>query len=736
MRASAVQIYAITLILSAFLLFSVQPMLARMVLPLLGGAPSVWNTAMMFFQGVLLAGYAYAHITTRFLSPRTQAMAHLGLLALAGLALPIGIDALGLPSTTAPTWWQLQAMAVAAGAPFFVLAASAPMIQRWFAASGHKDADNPYFLYAASNIGSLTALVAYPVLVEPMMTLDQQSGGWAIAYAGLFVMVAVCAATMGRHGAAIRPAENQPDHARCITWRVRGMWLALAFIPSSLMLGVTSFITTDLASIPLLWVIPLALYLMTFIIVFARREWVSRDTTFSIFNVVFVLSLFFMLSTLLHATLFIIAVHLALFFAAALLCHKHLADLRPRAADLTEYYMILSLGGVLGGAFNALLAPALFVVPVEYALVLCCVLWVRGAFVSPLRPTARLMALQCGFIILALVMFGFGLDNGARYYYLAAATLAAVGMILLRDQRRAFMVAGGVFLLLNSPLTDLLRYPPIFIERNFFGVVRVADHAPSNTRILYHGTTIHGAQVLDPDHALIPITYYHPSGPAGDVFGILDSRKPGEQKAAVIGLGTGSLACYGRAGRSFDFYEIDPAMVRIAEDPALFTFLSGCKSPYQTFIGDGRLMIEKAPDAYYDVIVVDAFSSDNIPVHLLTEDAVRLYMRKLRADGMIVFNISNRYLNLRPQIAALSAATRVPAISIIDSSGPAYSGAKARYAPSAYAVMTAHPDSLMMLMRRPGWETLPASAEARVWTDGYANLLAALRPVIKTPRKK
>jgi len=724
------KIFSLTLILSAFLLFSVQPLFARMLLPLLGGTPSVWAVSMVFFQAMLLLGYAYAHGTTRFFSVRTQAILHLALLTLCLITLPLGLGN-SEASMNSPIIWQLSTMLIHVGAPFMIIAASAPMIQRWFSHAGSKDSHNPYMLYAASNIGSLGALLAYPVLIEPFLTIKGQTFAWAAGYGVLMALTIFCSFCVWRTETAQQSPRRTPTTTPAPGWARRCQWLALAGIPSALLLGVTTYITTDLASAPLLWVVPLALYLSTFIIVFARRQILSDETIFIGFNVLFAFTIFFTLSNLFSGSGILFALHLLLFFAACLLCHKKLADARPAPDHLTEYYMMMSLGGVLGGATYALLAPVIFVVPFEYTLALCAVLFVRGIYAGGYRflPKDLFDNMVNTPVFLGLLAVGLLLAAQLTDTIIALTVIpaiaAAIALMALRMYPLGYAVFGSIFLIAASPIISIIIDPPRMIERNYFGVMRVIDRN-NDIRQLYHGTTLHGAQSQNPDYKNLPITYYHPTGGAGDVFEVLDARTPGPQKIAVIGLGTGAMACYWRADRHFDFYEIDPAMVKIAEDPTLFTYLSDCGSPYKTIIGDGRIEIAKADDGTYDAIIIDAFSSDNIPIHLLTLEAMQIYMHKLKANGVIVFHLSNRYMNLEPQIAALSRATRVPAITRLSGSQPIYEGASTRSATSFYAVMTGNPNILLSLQHGNRWKTAEFKHNFRLWRDDYANILAAL----------
>ena len=723
---SLVPFYAFTLILSAFLLFSVQPMFAKMILPLLGGSPSVWTIAMVFFQAMLLGGYAYAHLTSRHLSIRTQAIVHILLLAACAVFLPFAVPAGAYPSAH-PALWQIGLMAGVVGAPFFILSASAPLIQHWFATTDHKDASNPYFLYAASNIGSMVALLSYPVIVEPSMSMNMQTAAWAGGYGILIALMVFCALMVWNRTTVIDPAivpSKTPG-------KIKLAWLALAFIPSSLMLGVTTYITTDLAAIPLLWILPLSLYLLTFILVFARRVIVTMDMAVSLFTAFVTILIMLMTIEMATKTTIMLVLHLTVFFFAALLCHKKLADMRPAASELTGFYMIMSAGGVLGGVFNALLAPLVFVMPLEYALVLCAVLFVRGyAFLpekmkltrQPLLDVIGTVRFWFFMITLATIVQGMVLHHKA--FLLTGGVFAALCLTSFRMRPIAFALAGSIFLLLHSPLITMNSGKILELRRNFFGVLQVSDG--DGFRYLFHGMTLHGAQPLDPEHRLTQMTYYNPHGPVGDVFKILDQRK-GPQKIGAIGLGAGTIACYKHKGRSFDFYEIDENVVKIAEDKTLFTYLSDCGSPYTIKLGDGRLMLDTVPDGSYDALIIDAFSSDNIPMHLLTVEAFDIYMRKVKAGGMIVINISNRYLDLVPQLGAISRLSRVPALSRRSQGGPIAEGSPLSYTASMWVVFSPNLHTLLPLRRLESWENVPVIKGKRPWTDDYANIISSLK---------
>ncbi len=719
-------LFTVTLLLSAFLLFSVEPMAGKMILPMLGGAPAVWNTAMVFFQAMLLAGYGYAHLTSKFLKVRQQAALHgllmLGCIAMLPVAVPAGWPA---PDIDHPVRWQLYLMTVMAGAPFFLLAAGAPMLQHWFARSGHPRAGNPYFLYAASNAGSLAALLAYSTAIEPAFSIGEQSRLWSLGFIALLVLTACSGLLAGRQekNTASNSVPLEP-----LSNGVRLRWLGLAALPSSLMLGVTTFISTDIAAVPLLWIIPLALYVLTFIIAFSGQTIVSAKIASAMQALLLLFLVYLMLLHMFTTAFLIIPLHLALFFFAALLCHSELALIKPGPGRLTEFYMIVSLGGVLGGLFNALAAPMLFVLPVEYAIALGLVSFARDMHRPDQRFTLKYAGDSLMLWFLPLSAVAAAALTALRYtgYYSQVpqigAAVAVLAMLGMMRNRLAFALGAMILLAFNPCFSWAALYNMLSMERNFFGVAKVQDSASGNMRLFLEGTTIHGAQPLIAPYRLVPMGYYHPQGPAGNIFGILD-RRGGPQKIAALGLGVGSIACYTRPGRMFDFYEIDPAVLKVATNPRLFTYLSQCGSPYRIVMGDGRLKIREAADHSYDLIFLDAFSSDNIPIHLLTTDAFTLYRQKLKPHGMIAADISNRYMELKPvmQAAADRLGMKVyfktsPHIDVVPPDVYAY--------PTEYALFLENEEDAAPFVKAQ-WSPYEGR-RIRAWTDDYANPLSAM----------
>ncbi|MBI3876890.1 MAG: hypothetical protein HY300_13220, partial [Verrucomicrobia bacterium] len=582
------RLFAATLCLGAALLFCVQPMVAKLLAPLLGSTPAVWNTCMLFFQAALLAGYAYAHVIARF-SERTQLILHFALLAAAAVFLPIQLRSGSMPPTeSTPVFWLLGTLAATIGLPFFIIASTSPLLQRWFARANGGD---PYFLYSASNLGSLAALLGYPALMEPALRLREQANLWVLGYALLVAFTAACALAMRKQcpsevaesslrtdiplTPSLSPSEGERDGVRgtpgapsveaapdvSITSQRRATWVLLAFIPSSLMLGVTTHITTDIASIPLLWVIPLALYLTTFILVFARRGVISPRRVnqllpYGVMGLVLALC-----SEAGEPVWMLLLLHLATFFLAAMVCHARLAADRPPPEQLTEFYLWLSVGGVLGGVFNALLAPLLFNGIVEYPLALALACLVRPApelkKPRPAKPHLDLpLALVCGASTAALALAASHFDwQPARFRNaLVFGPPAILGLAFMHRPRRFTFAVAAIFL--ASLLHTGVHGRALFAERNFFGVTRVTLDATRAFHEVIHGNTVHGRQFIAVERRCEPLAYYHRTGPLGDVFAEFNARRPAP--VGVIGLGAGAMACYAQPGQEWTFYEIDP----------------------------------------------------------------------------------------------------------------------------------------------------------------------------------
>jgi hypothetical protein len=733
-----VSLFTLAIFVSALLLFGVQPMFAKMVLPLLGGTPAVWNTCMVFFQATLLAGYVYAHLSANTLGIRGQAVVHVALLLIAIALLPITVDrAWGGQPSSSPTLWLLAILLRSLGLPFFVVSTTTPLVQNWFSRTSHPLAHDPYFLYAASNTGSLAALLAYPLLVEPTLRLDEQTRLWTMGYFVLVLLLAGCASVAWR---ARRPGDRQlasrepipvngrpTGHRLRISLLVRGRWVLLAFIPSSLMLGLTTYITTDVTPMPLLWVVPLALYLLSFVLTFGRTLRIPAPLVSRVMPIVVVPLAATIAAGPVGRPWILIPLHLAALLVTSLFCHGELANTRPPADQLTEFFLWTGVGGVLGGIFNALLAPVLFNGIVEYPLALVLACLVRRP--DPARAATHICIADLRLAMLvAAGISGFFWVVHSLPSLRNLPTLVAVGLPALfcfAVRGRPVPFALGVATLVASLAILAAGHETAYRERSFFGVSQVRVDQTRGLTLLLSGVTNHGAQSLDPAHREEPLSYYHRSGPIGQVFeAILGS--PVTSHVAIIGLGTGSLACFGQRGQEFTFYEIDSTVIRIASNPRFFTFLQRCEPAVRLVLGDGRLSLVAAPDAYYGVIILDAFSSDAIPSHLLTQEALRLYLRKLTQSGLLAFHISNNHLDLEPTVANIAADSHLIALAQFDTRVTP-DEARAGKVPSHWVVLARRRDDLHMLATDRRWHALEPRPDKRLWTDDFSNIFEVIK---------
>jgi hypothetical protein len=716
-----------TLLLSAFLLFVLEPLIGKMVLPLLGGSPAVWNTCMLFFQCLVLGGYAYTHWGFRWLGARRHAGLHLVLLLCSVASLPVTIRYLSPPSGgSRPVPWLLGTLALSVAIPFVLLASTGPLLQRWFVETRLKRSADPYFLYAASNAGSLGGLLAYPVLVEPNITLGQQSRLWSAGYVLLIVCSFACVISVRWPAAPTRFASRLEALRPSRLERLRWVWLA--FVPSSLLLGITTYITTDIAAVPLLWVLPLAIYLLTFIISFSGRRLpqglvVRWQPVLVIPMVIFL----FWGSYLTVPTL--LPFHFLVFFFIALMSHGELAAHRPQAERLTEFYLWVAVGGALGGLFNVLLAPLLFDSVIEYPLLVALaptaaagVSFPRSFWRGLRSPIIAVAALVGAWYL--LVPFGDQAADAPRRVMvvaIAASCVAALACYRHRDQPLLLSFA-LTSIVVAGLVTDRLLPGVLLRERDFFGVRRVRFDREAGVRVLYNGTTKHGAQSTGPMRRREPLSYYAASGPLGDVFRAMPEGS--RRRVGVVGLGAGGISAYARAGEDWTFYELDPAVVQIARNPKYFTYLSDSPAVTRIEIGDGRLSLGRAADGSLDILILDAFSSDAVPVHLLTKQALRLYRQKMSPGGVLVIHLSNRYLDLEPVVAHLARDASLSALIRNNTSFQASPGSQID--PSIWAILSAPGVEIQARLRAARWKSL-RSTEAGVWTDDFSNVLESLR---------
>jgi hypothetical protein len=740
-------LFALAIFTSASLVFVVQPMVTKLVLPMLGGSPAVWNTAMVFFQAALLGGYAYAHLLQRLRSMRGQMAVHLGLLTLAALFLPLRMSGLlGDPSPDAPIAWLLGTLALSVGAPFAVLSATAPLLQAWYARvrAGHADGKNPYVLYAASNLGSFIALLAYPVLIEPLATLSGQRAGWSGGYALFMLMVIALAVVAWRRAHVnVAPVEALPV-SPAIPWHEKVVFVLLAAAPSSLMLGVTTHLSTDVASAPFLWVIPLALYLLTFVIAFQARPLIPLPLTLTIGGAIGLLTLSFT-AFLMASWPLMFGLHLLTFFFLALMCHQRLAARRPPPDRLTEFYLLLSLGGVVGGAFTALLAPVIFNAVWEYPLVLVLVGLARPMDRSPIRtrevylfvaavlvcavPPLLSEALQANWAFAGWFSKTVTVDMPRLTQFILLVPII-IGF-LLRGRMPAYVIIAALIAISTQYIAR--GYESAFTERSFFGVTKVGrtqdPRLGGEVHILMHGTTLHGAQPRNPAFACMPTLYYAPSTPIGQTTETLQMRKPG-LNIGVVGQGSGAMAGYKRARDTMTFFEIDPLVDQFSRDPRWFTFISDCADgPIRTVLGDARLTMAQEPAGSYDLLLIDAFSSDAVPTHLLTVEAIRGYLKLLKPDGVVILHLSNRNLDIVLPAAAAAHALGAPNLHQLYTEG----NERPDMAENSTEALILSPTEagLAELRQQPQWETI-ADTRVRPWTDDYVNLFGSLWRHIKS----
>jgi hypothetical protein len=721
-------LFTLAVFSSAALVFLVEPMIAQMLLPRLGGSPAVWNTSLAFFQIALLAGYGYAHLLQRVRDVRRQMAVHLGLLVLAALTLPLRVATAGGPSSSAhPILWLLGALALSIGAPFAVLSATAPLLQAWFARIGGSRM-SPYVLYAASNLGSLLALLSYPALVQPLLGLRVQALGWSLGYGLFAALVGVLAWAARRVDPGMLVAERaqgEPARPGLAVWRERALWTLLAAAPSSLLLGVTLHITTDVASAPFLWIPPLALYLLTFVIAFQDPPPIPARIVL-VLQAIAAAACLAVIPIRTRDWLPLLGVHLACLFLTALMCHQALTQRRPHPARLTEFYLCMSLGGVIGGAFNAFLAPVIFDSVWEYPLVLVLAGLARPWGQGPLG-WQRWIVLSFGLACTLIVATPQEMAAPLQIALFAGAGAAA---FVLRNRAPAF-TAVLAMLAVGAQVAEA-RYNVLESRRSFFGVLQIGEYHSRELgpiRFLVHGSTLHGAQVESQDLRCTPLTYYAPEDPIGQVYRAMQARRP-SLSFGTVGMGTASVAGFVRAGDRMQFFEIDPLVVSIAGDPDLFSYWHGCaRGPVGVTLGDARLSLERAPGDAFDLLLVDAFSSDAVPVHLMTVEAMRTYLRVIRPDGVIVLHLSNRNLDLTGTAAA--AVKAAGGSSLLQEYVPPPGTPVMSEASSIVLIAVRTPQALAVFAHDPRW-TAPPTGD-RPWTDDYSNVLGALIDKLRRP---
>lgn len=740
LRDPLMLLFTAAILLNALLLFLVQPMFGKMVLPRVGGTPAVWNTCLLFFQAALLAGYLYAHMVARRFAPHAVLIVHLALLVLAALTLPIGIPAGAVPDVDSPALWLLGMLAVSIGLPFTVLAAGSPLLQHLFARSGHASRHDPYFLYAASNIGSFGALLVYPLLMEPTLALGTQGMVWTVVFVCLTVLVGVAGVAALRSGRGVvvtppadaGPSATEPPDEPAAPQRSRRAertwWLLLSFVPNSLLLGITAYITTDIAAAPLLWVLPLGLYLLSFVLAFGARRafWVGWAARLAPVGFLAMAAPLFSGNS--PRGLGLVAMPALSFFVIALYCHGRLYDSRPDASRLTEFYLLVSVGGVLGGAFNVLLAPLLFDIPMELPIGLAIAAFLIPAEWRGFRDWHRYVLLAFGVMMVFAVLErdGTSWDNNK---IAAVALLAAIGVGLIVARKQALLFGSLVTLVLVAAVVRDLTTPGIlFRERTFFGehTVRQYQYGGETLNFFSHGRTLHGAQQRDMEWRSTPLTYYAPEGPLGELFFVMHQEE-GAKHVGVLGLGVGTTAAYAREADTFTFFEIDPLVEEIARDTSLFTYLADAAGTTEVVLGDARLTMSRQPDSRFDLLVVDAFSSDAIPVHLVTREAMEMYFSKLRPGGIAAFHVSNRYMDLAVMLQAISRDLELVARERFDTAPHDPSAiARMRHLTSHWVVVARSEEDIQRL-NAAAWWPINVSESLRAWTDDFSNLVSVMR---------
>jgi SAM-dependent methyltransferase len=716
-------LFLLTIITGSFLLFLTQPMVARMALPRVGGSPSIWNSAMLVYQLLLLAGYAYAHWIAR-LKPRRQVGIHLVLLAAAAIWLPIHLVAFSPAADAEPALWVPWFLIASIGPLFFIVSSQAPLMQRWYALETARG--EPYTLYAASNLGSFAGLLSYPLIVEPTMSLAAQSWLWTALYAALVLLVAACALTVPAQAVEAVPEEVTPAPTR----RQMLHWIALAAVPSGLMLSTTTHLTTDIVAIPLLWVLPLGLYLLSFVIAFANRRGVANFMTIAAPLVILIAGgLAFSDGT--RSPFFSATLGLGLLFFIAVALHAELFRLRPAVGHLTRFYLAMSLGGMLGGLFCAIVAPLLFDWAYEHPILIVAAALLVPQF--PLLPWPKQLAFMLCLAIPSVAFFlSFLTDAGFLNRAHIPTMLGNVAVSLLAlaclGRRWPFAASLAALMLSYGGWTTIVHSVEGMRTRSYFGIYEVSERLDANrqatARILTHGTTLHGIQSLVPGEETVPTSYYARRSGVGLALSNADAMFGAHPRIGVVGLGSGTLSCYARPNQAWTFFEIDPAMVQVARNR--FSFLSRCAPQVRIVLGDARVSLSRQPPGSLDILAVDAFSSDAVPMHLLTREALGVYGRALSRDGIVLFHISNRYLDLKPVIADLAAheGWRAALLQYV----PEESEEAMNATISVWIALSRNPGTIDRLIALSGddglyWEAIEPTPGFAGWSDDHASIV-------------
>ena len=731
---SLIFLFAATLFTSASLMFVLQPLFGKILLPLLGGSPAVWNTCMVFYQSILFLGYLYAHYLSTRYSQHRQILIHTAVILISFFALPLALPENTVPPTDSnPTFWLLWTLFLAIGLPFFVVSTTAPLIQKWFANVGHHTSHDPYYLYAASNTGSLIALLSYPFLLEPNVGLANQKSYWSVGYLILCLLIAGCAFALWKNRQTTEQQEDDQNAAadeNNLSLATKLHWLALAFVPSSLLLGLTNFISTDIASVPLLWIIPLTLYLLSFVIVFSK--WNDKIHPLMVklqplFLLPFIAYAFINPADLPYWAYLIL--HLIAFFFAVMVCHGELAKLRPHTRHLTTFYLIMSFAGMLGGMFNTFVAPFVFNAVYEYPIMIVAALLLRPGLKLSLNTGLLLQIIIPALLVIAGIIVHATVDDLLQYFDVIVISLIGLTLLtyLLRARPVGFALMTGAIIFLALGVHSLSSHT-LYQERTFFGVLAVREAVltdeqgqPESYHELFHGTTKHGAQRLAANLSQIPLTYYSRPGPMGQLFKEYDNNDQA-WNIGVVGLGAGALACYAKDQQNWTLYEIDPLVVDIASNPIYFSYLSQCARNATMRVGDARLSLEKEPDQHFDLLVMDAFSSDSVPTHLLTKEALELYFKKLKPGGILAFHMTNRHLSLKKVLSINAEALHLA--SLIQEFKPQQDiplVVATDWVVMAKQAETLEPLRLSLLGK---WQKMPLYFDMKPWTDDFTNIVS------------
>ncbi len=730
-RLPLIILFAGTLFISASLMFVLQPLFGKLLLPLLGGSPAVWNTCMVFYQSLLFLGYLYAHFLSTRANQRRQIMIHAAIIMISLLALPVALpENITPPTDSNPTFWLCWTLFLAIGLPYFVISTTSPLVQKWFANIGHHTSHDPYYLYAASNAGSLLALLSYPFLLEPAIGLSLQKTSWSLGYLILCALIMTCAIVLWKSQQTKTNIEDYAPETSTLSLRQKSHWMALAFVPSSLLLGLTNFISTDIASVPLLWIIPLTLYLLSFVIVFSKwnhviHPWMVKGQP--VVLIPFIAYAFINPADLPYWTYLIL--HLLAFFFAVMVCHGELAKNRPSTQHLTSFYLIMSFAGMLGGMFNTFVAPFIFNGIYEYPLMIVAALLLRPGVVFSFSKSMLLQIILPLFLIIAGIIIYANCTDLLQYFDIIVISLIALTLLsfLLRTKPVAFAFLTGAIIFLALGLHGLSSHT-LYQERTFFGVLAVRESVLTNEQQqaetyheLFHGTTKHGAERLTDDAATIPYTYYSRPGPMGQLFKTFDTTNQ-HWNIGVVGLGAGALTCYAKEQQNWTLYEIDPLVVDIASNPDYFHYLQRCSQHSTLRIGDARLSLEKESNQHFDLLIMDAFSSDSVPTHLLTEEALKLYFDKLKPDGILAFHITNRHLLLKKVLSIHAEHLHLAAL--IQEFKPQQ--ASELIVATDWVVIAKKPETLapLTISRLGTWQKMPLYFDMKPWTDDYTNIIS------------